>query len=104
MKSIRNSSRTAAVAALLWLPALTALAAQPPVQSPAAGIAAAQGATQASADKPRPCLEQTGSRLPAKNGCINASGQVITREELQNTGGTSVGDALSRTLPPGTVR
>lgn len=96
------------IAALLLLLGSSAgvLAAQPPATGagPAAGTAAqSPEQSKPDGDQPPPCM-QTGSRIRSKDHCVNAAGQVVTREELEATGATSVGDALRRTVPSATVR
>lgn len=54
------------------------------------------------AQTPHPhCLQQTGSRIkPSKDRpCVNAAGQVITREEIERTGATDTAQALRRLSP-----
>ena len=94
-----------AAAALLLLASFTVNAAPPPSSGGASVDAADQGRTQAQPDgeRPQPCM-QTGTRLPPKGHCVNAAGQVVTREELEATGATTVGDALRRTVPSATIR
>lgn len=93
-------------AALLMLSGFAVQAAQPPATAASGSVdPAAQSPDQAKpdGDKPRPCL-QTGSRLPSRDHCVNAAGQVVTREELDATGAMTMGDALRRTVPSATVR
>ncbi|WP_428311344.1 hypothetical protein [Hydrocarboniphaga sp.] len=95
-----------AAAALLLLSSVAVQAAQPPAAAAAPSAdPAAQSPEQLKldGDRPRPCL-QTGSRLPSKSHCVNAAGQVVTREELDATGAMTMGDALRRTVPSATVR
>lgn len=48
----------------------------------------------------RHCLTQTGSRIaPPPGECINAPGQVVTREEIDRTGAFTTFDALRLTVP-----
>ena len=45
------------------------------------------------------CLRDTGSRIKPKAGeerCVNAPGRVITAEDIERSGATSVGDAIER--------
>jgi outer membrane cobalamin receptor len=100
-----KTDRLCGAALLLLLSSFGALAAQPPATASTSADPAAQSPEQARPDgeKPRPCL-QTGSRLPSKGHCVNAAGQVVTREELEATGAMNLGDALSRTVPSATVR
>ena len=95
-----------AAAVLLVLGTVAVQAAQPPATTAApAADPAAQAPEQQKpdGDTPRPCL-QTGSRLPSKGHCVNAAGQVVTREEIDATGAMTMGDALRRTVPSATVR
>jgi outer membrane cobalamin receptor len=96
---------SAAVAPLLLLTSFTLAAAPPPFSGGASVDAADQGRaqTQPDGERPQPCM-QTGTRLPPKGHCVNAAGQVVTREELEATGATTVGDALRRTVPSATIR
>jgi hypothetical protein len=47
------------------------------------------------------CLTQTGTHIAPKPGdCVPAaSGQVISRDEIEKSGATSVGDAIHRLTP-----
>jgi outer membrane cobalamin receptor len=49
----------------------------------------------------RECLQSTGSHLPrsADQPCIEAPGEVHTREDIERTGAVTVGDALRRLSP-----
>lgn len=98
--------RISAAAALLSLTSLGALAAQTPGTTAAnATDTVTQSPEQAQPDgAPSPPCMQTGSRLPRKGGCVNAAGQVVTREELDATGAMTLGDALRRTVPSATIR
>ena len=53
------------------------------------------------APKERPyCLRSTGTLLAVPEGkCIVARGRVITREELERSGGSTLLDALNRVVP-----
>jgi outer membrane cobalamin receptor len=90
--------RISAAALLLSLCSFSAFAAQPATPADTAAQSPAQ--TQPDGDKPPPCIEQTGTRFPTRKGhCVNATGEVVTREELEGTGATNAGDALRRTTP-----
>lgn len=69
------------------------LAAEAPVEAnPAA-------AKKAPRDE-RHCLKETGSRLKRpKDECVPAPGQVITREEIEQSGATDAGEAVRRWVP-----
>jgi hypothetical protein len=46
------------------------------------------------------CLQETGSRIkPRGDKCIEAAGQVLTREELERTGAVDTGEAIRRRVP-----
>ncbi len=47
------------------------------------------------------CLTQTGSHLQrdAEHPCINAPGQVITREQIDRSGAATTADALRKLSP-----
>lgn len=73
----------------------------------AAGLVLALGACAGSppakvADAPRvdrDCLSETGTRVEMPEGeCVNARGRVVTREDLEHSGGQTVGDALRRVV------
>ena len=54
------------------------------------------------AQTPHPhCLQQTGSRIKIseERPCVNATGQVITREQIERTGATDAAEALRRLSP-----
>jgi hypothetical protein len=84
---------TAAGAADPAAPEETPAATAPATTAPAPGDAAKR--------PPHPyCLKATGSRIPAKEGeCVPGSGRVITREEMDRTGATSVGEAIHQLTP-----
>jgi outer membrane cobalamin receptor len=73
----------------------------------AAGVNAADPALDAaaahkSARTPHPqCLQHTGSRIApsADRPCVNAPGQVYTREDLERTGAIDTAEALRRLSP-----
>jgi outer membrane cobalamin receptor len=68
----------------------------------AAEPAATEGTEQKAAQAAHPrCLQQTGSRIKTteERPCVNASGQVITREQIEGTGATDTADALRRLSP-----
>ncbi|MDB5972849.1 MAG: hypothetical protein JWQ90_5299 [Hydrocarboniphaga sp.] len=100
-----NSHRISAAAVLLYLISFGAPAAQPAATAGSSADISAQSPSpsQSDGEKPRPCM-QTGSRLPTKGHCVNAAGQVVTREELDASGAMTVGDALRRTVPSATIR
>ena len=53
----------------------------------------AEDSTQAT----RHCIRDTGTRVEVPEGrCVNAPGRVYTNEDLERSGGMSVGDALRR--------
>lgn len=58
-------------------------------------------ATPVSETTPHECLQHTGSHLPrdAADPCIDAPGEVHTREDIERTGAVTVGDALRRLSP-----
>lgn len=48
----------------------------------------------------RHCLRETGTRLPVREGeCAAGSGRVVTREDLERSGGITTGGALNRVSP-----
>jgi len=48
----------------------------------------------------RYCLRDTGTRLQVPEGkCVAAGGRVITREELERSGGITLSRALNRVAP-----
>lgn len=53
------------------------------------------------APRERPfCLRSTGTRLAVPEGkCVAAGGRVITREELERSGGINLSGALNRVAP-----
>lgn len=57
--------------------------------------------TPSNAEASPECLQHTGSRLPkeATDPCIQAPGEVHTREDIERTGAVTVGDALRRLSP-----
>lgn len=56
------------------------------------------------ADNPPNCLTQTGSYVKAAKGeCISAPGRSYTREDMERTGATNVGDTLNKLDPSLTV-
>lgn len=43
------------------------------------------------------CIKDTGSHLPRKQGeCVPASGQVLTREDLERSGATTTAEAIRK--------
>lgn len=69
--------------------ALAACASQPgPRETDKAGMLAGESR----------CLRETGSRMQRDGKCV-ASGRVVTREELERSGGISTGEALNRVSP-----
>ena len=104
----RRHSRHPLLAALLAAAALcvavpaTALAQQEEPEEEESGAAARKG----DADD-RFCLRETGSRIVATRNrnkrseeeCVNASGRVYTREDIERTGSADMRDALRRLDP-----
>ena len=80
-----------------------ATATEPPAAATTSASAASTPAADAAAESSRPCLK-TGSRLRSRSGCVNAAGQVVTREEIQATGATTVEDVMRLTVPSATTR
>lgn len=80
-----NTTRVLALAAALLL---AACASQPAAQKTAL-------------KEPSPhCLRSTGTRLDVPEGkCASGRGRVITREELERSGGMRNSDALNRISP-----
>ncbi len=74
------------------------LAAGAHATDPAAGDDAEQ---QAGAAADLPCIQQTGTRIKPRDDqpCINAAGQVITREQIERSGAIDAGEALRRISP-----
>jgi len=66
-----------------------------------AACASQPNASRATADKvakPEPrCLRETGSKVK-RDACL-ASGRVVTREQLERTGGATLSEALNRVSP-----
>jgi hypothetical protein len=64
-------------------------------------------ASQPAADKtaslkepPSHCLRETGTRLEVPEGkCVAGPGRVVTREQLERSGGITTGAALNRIAP-----
>jgi hypothetical protein len=100
-----------------FLTALVALAASPlAAQSAASGnsmqalqegqVQAVQPAKQVP-PKPgdRTCLQTTGSMIPAKPGtCLTVPGRSYSRQDIQNTGETTMGPALQKLDPSVTIQ
>lgn len=79
-----------AAALLICAPAVFAdsAAATSPTPKPDAGVPS------------KHCLRDTGSRLPRKSDdCVAANGDVLTREDLQQTGSINTADAIRRLSP-----
>ncbi|TJY62109.1 hypothetical protein E4T66_07710 [Sinimarinibacterium sp. CAU 1509] len=90
---------------ILQLVAVSAIALAP-VALYAADVqsATAESEQQESATAPAEtenCLTQTGSHLQrdAKHPCVNAPGQVITREQIDRSGAATTADALRKLSP-----
>lgn len=66
-----------------------------------AACASQPAATTAAVKKPSPhCLRSTGTRLEVPEGkCVAGHGRVVTREELERSGGITTSDALNRVAP-----
>jgi hypothetical protein len=63
------------------------------------GCASTQGRPDiANADRPY-CLNDTGSRIPAKPGQCNGPGRSISRDEMDRTGAFTTFDAIRRIEP-----
>jgi hypothetical protein len=46
------------------------------------------------------CLKETGSRIPTKPGeCNDKPGHVVTREEIEHSGGFTTFDVIKQTVP-----
>jgi curli biogenesis system outer membrane secretion channel CsgG len=75
---------------------LLAACASQPATTHAAPMSVAEAAP-----KERPfCLRSTGTRIAVPEGkCVAAGGRVITREELERSGGINLSGALNRVAP-----
>ena len=67
------------------------------------------GSKAANQGPPRPgdrtCLQSTGSMIPAKNGrCLTVPGRSYSREDILNTGETTMGPALQKLDPSVTIQ
>jgi hypothetical protein len=85
-------------AAMLVALAGHAMASEPANSAPAAGDPASAPADASGLPSSHNCITATGTHIPPKEGsCVMASpGRVITRDEIEKSGATSVGDALNR--------
>jgi outer membrane cobalamin receptor len=94
--NIFRTPRLAVIAAITLIP-MTAVAAD---AAPIDTAAAQQPPEDAAVDTTH-CLTQTGSHLQrdAKHPCVNAPGQVITREQIENSGAVTTAEALRRLSP-----
>jgi len=53
----------------------------------------------------RTCLQTTGSMIPAKHGsCLTVPGRSYSRQDIQNTGETTMGPALQKLDPSVTIQ
>lgn len=82
-----------------WLLPLIAVFVGCAGQPPAATGGTRVGPAVVEPSPPRHCLRETSGRLPAAEECLGARGVVLTREELERTGGVPLGDALRRRVP-----
>lgn len=83
---------------LMVLMAVPVLAAAADSPAPAVSDAKASVPDSAKAKRAVPekfCVRETGTRIPGQ--CL--AGQVITREELERAGGTSLAETLPRLSP-----
>lgn len=67
------------------------------------------GSQPANQGPPRPgdrtCLQTTGSLIPAKNGrCLTVPGRSYSRQDILNTGETTMGPALQKLDPSVTIQ
>jgi hypothetical protein len=67
------------------------------------------GSQPAKQGPPRPgdrsCLQSTGSMIPAKHGgCLTVPGRSYSRQDIQNTGETTMGPALQKLDPSVTIQ
>lgn len=66
-------------------------------QTPAAAAAKRQAAPRPGS---RTCIRSTGSHIkPPKGQCLPVIGRTYTRQDIQNTGQTDIGEALQRLDP-----
>lgn len=105
----------------LYMGALLALAASPlavaqstaatnsnSMQAPPDGQVQPLASQPVKQGPPRPgdrtCLQTTGSMIPAKNGgCLAVPGRSYNRQDIQNTGETTMGPALQKLDPSVTI-
>lgn len=79
----------------LALTSLTVLAAESPAE-----VAADKAKVPAAREQRPDCLKETGSRVKPKEGeCIEAPGQVLTREDIDRTGSVDTADAIRKLVP-----
>lgn len=69
-----------------------------PAKEPASDIAASEPDTR-SARLDRFCPDATASRIKRHNGRCSTPGRVYTRDDIDRTGATTAGDALSKLDP-----
>lgn len=68
--------------------------------NPSTNTDVAMGARAVPAPGDRNCLRDTGSHIPPKKGeCLPVAGSSYSREELQRTGQTNIGQALQQLDP-----
>jgi hypothetical protein len=61
---------------------------------------APQKSAVANKDDSISCLKETGSRIPTKPGeCNDKPGRVVTREEMERSGGFTTFDVIKQTVP-----
>ena len=91
--------------------AQTAVSAQADVSAQArsetAATPQAQADAQANADSQRNCVRRTGTHIrdrsttdkSGRKGCVAANGRVYSRDDIERTGQTDIGEALRRLDP-----
>jgi len=100
MMIFRTSALAMVLCALIPASAIAAGAEESEAAEPSTQTAAPP-ATDPSTATPPDCLTQTGSHLKrdAEHPCINAAGQVITRDQIDRSGAATTAEALKRLSP-----